>query len=257
VVADAVHGEEADSHARTLALTASDWSYRHYEYIRSMSAENQSPNSTRTTVRRNAKRAGYGREQIHGILRDGLVAHVAVNTPEGPLALPMVYGVHEEMMYLHGAVANALLKASDESEICATVTIVDGLVFAKTPFNHSMNYRSVVVRGRGRVVTDPDELNLAFEAMTNHAVETWETTRKPSPSEIRATRVIALPLTEASAKVRTGAAINSPEDASEPYWSGHVPIVTTFGHALTNDDAGAAVPAAVEALTGKPVHEHE
>lgn len=220
-----------------------------------MSADSQSPNSTRTTVRRNAKRAGYGREQIHGILRDGLVAHVAVNTPEGPLALPMVYGVHEETMYLHGAVANALLKASADTEICATVTIVDGLVFAKTPFNHSMNYRSVVVRGRGRLVTDPDELNLAFEVMTNHAVETWETTRRPSPSEIRATRVVALPLTEASAKVRSGPAVNSPEDVNEPYWSGLVPIRTMFDRPVSNDDAGAPAPQSIEALAGTPVHE--
>ena len=217
-----------------------------------------SPKSTRTTVRRGAKRAHYDRDQVHGILRDGLVAHVAINTPEGPLVLPMAYGVHEETIYLHGAAANALLKAGAENEVCATVTIVDGLVFAKTAFNHSMNYRSVVIRGKARTVTDPAEINLALETMTNHVVETWSSTRPPSSSEIRATRVVALPIDEASAKVRTGAAVNSTEDVNESYWSGVVPIDTTFGQPVWNDDAGAPVPRSIKAVVGKPVHErHE
>jgi nitroimidazol reductase NimA-like FMN-containing flavoprotein (pyridoxamine 5'-phosphate oxidase superfamily) len=220
-----------------------------------MTPQPASPKSTRTTVRRGAKRAHYGRDEVHGILRDGLVAHVAINTPEGPLVLPMVYGVHEETMYLHGAAANALLKASADNEVCATVTIVDGLVFAKTAFNHSMNYRSVVVRGKARTVTDPAEIDLALEVMTNHVVETSASTRPPSASEIRATRVVALPIKEASAKVRTGAAVNEPEDADEPYWSGVVPIRTTFEPSISNDDAGAPAPHSVEELAGKPVHE--
>lgn len=214
-----------------------------------------SPKSTRTTVRRGAKRAHYGRDEVHGILRDGLVAHVAINTPEGPLVLPMAYGVHEETMYLHGAVANALLKTGADNEVCATVTIVDGLVFAKTAFNHSMNYRSVVIRGKARTVTDPEEIDLALDVMTNHVVETSTSTRPPSDSEIRATRVMALPIQEASAKVRTGAAVNVPEDAGAPYWSGLVPIRTTFDRPVSNDDAGAPAPQSIEALAGTSVHE--
>jgi nitroimidazol reductase NimA-like FMN-containing flavoprotein (pyridoxamine 5'-phosphate oxidase superfamily) len=169
----------------------------------------------------------------------------------------MVYGVFEETMYLHGAVANALLKTGADNEVCATVTIVDGLVFAKTAFNHSMNYRSVVIRGKARTVTDPEEIDLALEVMTNHVVETSTTTRPPSASEIRATRVVALPIEEASAKVRTGAAINAPEDASEHYWSGVVPIRTTFESPTSNDDAGAPAPHSIEELVGKSVHERE
>lgn len=215
---------------------------------------NSQPLSARTTVRRGAKRAEYDRSEIFQILSDGTVAHVGVNTDAGPLVLPMIYGISGETMYLHGALANSLLKAGADKEICVTVTIVDGLVFAKTAFNHSMNYRSVVVRGEARVVTDAKETLDALQVMTDHIVPTWDVTRAPSDSEIRATRVIALPLTEMSAKVRTGPAVNVDEDANESYWSGYVPVATTFGVPVSNSDAGAEVPAAISDLAGVNMH---
>ena len=212
------------------------------------------PASTRTTVRRGAKSAEYDRATLIEILRVGTVAHVGVVTDSGPLVLPMVYGISEDTMYLHGALANSLLGSSVDMDICVTVTIVDGLVFAKTPFNHSMNYRSVVVRGQARLVTDSDEVLRALQLMTDHVVPTWDVMRHPSPSEIRATRVVALSLEEMSGKVRSGGAVNDEEDESAPSWSGYVPLVASLGQPVTNDDSGDVVPEAVRNLAGQDIH---
>lgn len=210
--------------------------------------------SSRTTVRRGAKRAVYDREEMLELLRDGVVAHVGVMTTSGPVVLPMAYGVDGEKMYLHGAQANALLGGSLDAEICATVTIVDGLVLAKTPFNHSMNYRSVVVRGQAREVLDEGEKLRALRLVTDHIAPTWDVTRRPSSSEIRATKVVCLPLGEMSGKVRLGGAVNDEEDQSAPYWSGQVPIVTRFGGAVSDPDAGDTVPPMVGELAGRDIH---
>lgn len=212
------------------------------------------PLSPRTTVRRGAKRAQYDIDKIRGILRDGFVAHVGVVTDEGPLVLPMIYGITDDTMYLHGALANSLLKSGADAEICATVTIVDGLVFAKTPFNSSMNYRSVVVRGSARTVTDEAERLEALKIMTDHVVPTWDISRIPTESEVRSTRVLALPLDEMSAKVRSGGAINEPEDVSAPYWAGHVPLTAVFGEPVSNDDAIGEVPLVIADLQGSDAH---
>jgi len=166
------------------------------------------PASPRVTVRRGAHHANYDRDVMRRILREGHVAHVGVNTPEGPLVLPMAYGITENTMYLHGALANSLLKAGAGTEVCATVTLLDGLVFAKTPFNHSMNYRCVVVRGEARTVDDETERLEALHIISDHVVSNWETTRPPNASELRATRVIALPLDEMSAKIGEGMPTN-------------------------------------------------
>jgi nitroimidazol reductase NimA-like FMN-containing flavoprotein (pyridoxamine 5'-phosphate oxidase superfamily) len=217
--------------------------------------EKDSPMSTRTTIRRGANRAEYRLEKMHEILRAGSVAHVAAITEEGPLVLPMVYGIGDGVMYLHGALANSLLKAGANTDICATVTILDGLVYAKTPFNHSMNYRSVVVRGAARIVSDEQETLRALQLMTDHVVPTWDVVRRPSASEIRATRVIALPLAEMSAKVRTGGAINVPEDEGAEYWSGYVPVSTIYCAPISNEDAGADIPAVIRNLEGRDLHQ--
>lgn len=217
-------------------------------------SETAVPQSDRTTVRRGAKRAEYRVEEIRQILRLGSVAHVAAMTPEGPLVLPMAYGISGETVYLHGALANALLRSGADAEICATITIVDGLVFAKTPFNHSMNYRCVVVRGCTRVVTEEREIVDALRVITDHIVPTWGITRHPSPSEIKATRVIALPLTEASAKIRSGGALNQPEDAEAELWSGYIPTTTVFGEPVADGDAHGEAPAVIAHLRSRDLH---
>jgi nitroimidazol reductase NimA-like FMN-containing flavoprotein (pyridoxamine 5'-phosphate oxidase superfamily) len=214
-----------------------------------------SPASDRTTVRRGAKRAEYGQENILEILRDGSVAHVGVNTSGGPLVLPMVYGLTDDTMYLHGALANSLLKSGADTDICVTVTIVDGLVIAKTPFNHSMNYRSVVVRGKARVVEDEEEVMLALQLMTDHILPTWDVTRNPSQSEIRATRIVALPLDEKSAKVRAGEAINDSVDDGAALWSGYIPVSSVYGAPISNSDSGAEIPVEVLQVVGRDIHE--
>lgn len=219
------------------------------------SSSDPAPASARTVVRRKSKRAVYDRESLLALLRTGAVAHVGVSTDSGPLVLPMVYGISDDTMYLHGALANSLLSSSVGEEICATVTIVDGLVFAKTPFNHSMNYRSVVVRGRARQVVDDEEVLLALRLMTDHIVQTWDVTRHPSPSEIRATKVLALSLDEMSGKMRSGGAVNVEGDETAPFWSGHLPIVARFGQPVSNDDAGNDVPESILNLVGRNLHE--
>lgn len=187
------------------------------------------PASKRTTVRRGAERAVYDRDEINAILDSGMVAHVGVQTPDGPLVLPMAYGRDDTHVYLHGALANHLLANGVDSEICVTVTHVDGLVMARTPFHNSMNYRSVVVRGVAEKITDPSEKAIALKLITDHVVENWDHTRPASDADLRATAVVKVPLAEASAKVRTGDPIDVPEDMAGPWWAGVIPVVTTFG----------------------------
>lgn len=210
------------------------------------------PMSQRTTVRRGASHAEYGRDEILEILRAGQIAHVGVGTDEGPLVLPMAYGVSEDVMYLHGALANSLLKAGSNG-VCATVTLLDGLVIAKTSFNNTMNYRSVVVRGTPRLVTEEAERLDALRIITDHIVANWEHLRPPSESELRATRIIALPLDEMSAKVRTGPPVNDDIDAGAVHWCGEIPLVSAWGAPVTAPDSGAALPSSIAALTDRPV----
>ena len=209
------------------------------------------PPSARTRVRRGRERARYDRADVLEILDAGVIAHVGVATPDGPLVLPMAYGRDEEMLYLHGAIANHLLGSGDEQEICATVTHLDGLVMARSPFHNSMNYRSVVVRGRGLRIRDERRKLEALRLITDHVVPHWDDVRPPSLSELRKTLVLELSLVEASAKVRTGDPIDDPEDIEGPSWAGTVPITTRFGRATPSADleSGSGIPARLTALT--------
>lgn len=210
------------------------------------------PPSDRVRLRRISERGRYDAATITSILDDGLVAHVGVTTPDGPVVLPMAYGHTDGTLYLHGAVGNALLGAAVEVELCATVTLVDGLVLARTPFHNSMNYRSVVVRGRGRRVQDPVEHELALRVITDHLVATWDHGRAPSAADLRRTLVLALPLDEASAKVRSGDPVDEPEDLDGPHWAGTVAVTTQFGTPVPAADLadGIAVPDSVRATFG-------
>ena len=203
-------------------------------------------------MRRGRDRARYGRADVLEILDAGVIAHVGVFTPDGPLVLPMAYGRDDEMLYLHGAIANHLLSSGEEQEICATVTHLDGLVLARSPFHNSMNYRSVVVRGRGRRIRDDRRKLGALRIITDHVVPHWDSVRPPSRSELRKTLVLEIPLAEASAKVRTGDPIDDPEDIGGPWWAGTVPITTRFGRPSPSSDLmdGVGVPASVTALSG-------
>ena len=189
--------------------------------------------SARTTLRRKADRGRYERDAIHTILDEGLVAHVGFTSDFGVAVLPMVYARLDDDLYLHGAVGNHMLRALDDADLCVTVTLVDGLVLSRSAFHHSMNYRSVVVYGRGELVADDDEKDRVLRAVVDHMVDgRSEHCRPPTAEERRATRVIRLPLQEASAKVRTGPPIEEPDDLELPYFGGVVPISVVRGAPL-------------------------
>lgn len=189
---------------------------------------------------------------VTAILDEATVAHVGAVTDEGPIVLPMAFGHDGDQLYLHGALANGLLGAAEDAELCVTVTLVDGLVLARTPFHNSMNYRCVVVRGRGRRVTDPSERERALRLVSDHVVATWDHGRAPSASDLRRTLVLAVPLAEASAKVRAGDPGDEPEDLDGPHWAGTVAITTVFGTPEPSGDLrpGIEVPASVRARFG-------
>ena len=209
--------------------------------------------SARTRVRRGAPRARYGRDEVLGILDAGMIAHVGVTTDDGPLVLPMAYGRDDDWLYLHGAAANHLLNTGDGHEVCVTVTHLDGLVMARTPFHNSMNYRSVVVRGPATRIIDEQRRLYALKLITDHVVAHWDLVRPPSPSDLRKTMVLELPLAEASAKVRAGDPVDEPDDIAGPWWAGVVPITSRFEDPITSADlaSGAEPPAPITALAGR------
>ena len=203
-------------------------------------------------MRRSADRGRYGKSDVVGILDAGLIAHVGVSTSEGPLVLPMAYGHDGDHLFLHGAVANHLLGSGEGQEVCVTVTHLDGLVMARTPFHNSMNYRSVVVRGRARRIEEQERKAYALKLVTDHVVANWDAGRPPSPSDLRKTLVLEVPLVEASAKVRSGDPIDEPEDIAGPWWAGLAPVTIRFESPRTTADftGNADPPDPVIALTG-------
>jgi hypothetical protein len=204
-------------------------------------------------VRRGANRAVYETDEIRAILDAGTIAHVGVQTPDGPLVLPMAYGRDDDNIYVHGAVANHLLGSGDGTEVCVTVTLVDGLVIARGVFHNSMNYRSVVIRGRARRVGGDAERLRVLKLITDHVVDQWDTSRAPNTTELKRTLVLAIPLTEASAKVRTGDPVDEPDDLDGSWWSGTVPITTTFEAPVAAGDLAGPIPApaAIGRLEGR------
>ncbi|MEM8707940.1 MAG: pyridoxamine 5'-phosphate oxidase family protein [Actinomycetota bacterium] len=211
------------------------------------------PPSARTKVRRGANRAEYDQTTIFEILDAGMIAHVGVPTPDGPLVLPMAYGRDDTTLYLHGAAANHLLGSGKDEEICATVTHVDGLVMARTPFHNSMNYRSVVVRGLATKITDDDAKLRALKIITDHVVANWDEGRPVSAIDNKKTLVIEMPLAEASAKVRGGDPIDEPDDMAGPWWSGVIPVETRFGepYAAADFTGSNPMPSQYGDLAGK------
>lgn len=203
-------------------------------------------------MRRGAGRARYDKTEVLGILDAGLIAHVGVSTAAGPLVLPMAYGHDGDHLFLHGAVANHLLGTGGGQEVCVTVTHLDGLVMARTPFHNSMNYRSVVIRGQARRIEENERKAYALKLVTDHVVANWDAGRPPSPSELRKTLVLEVPLAEASAKVRRGDPVDEPDDIDGPWWAGVVPITTRFESPSTSADftGDAGPPATIAALAG-------
>jgi hypothetical protein len=201
----------------------------------------------RTQVHRHPERADYDRETIDAILDEALICTVSWVDGDGRVrSLPTIQARVGDTLYLHGSRAARAWKAvADGAEVCVSATIVDELVLARSAFNHSMNYRSVVLYGRGREVTDPDELNTAARAITRHVLPDRENdARMPTPSEFKQTILFAVPIEEASAKVRTGPPKDDEEDLDLPVWAGLLPLETVAGSPVPSPDLtdGIAAP---------------
>ena len=187
--------------------------------------------SARTQVRRHRERGRYDRAEVHAILDEGFLCHVACVVDGAPWMIPTIYARRGDELLLHGAAANHVLGAiCDGAPLVATVTLVDGLVLARSVMHHSINYRSVVVFGQGTEVTDPVDKEAALALVVDHLLpgRTAEA-RPPTPSELRATRVVSVPLDEVSAKVRTGAPVDDDADLALPVWAGVLPIGLVAG----------------------------
>ena len=190
----------------------------------------------RSTVRRGAKRARTHRADLYAVLDAGLVGHLAVVLDGAPVVLPTGYGRHGDTLYLHGSTGAATLRAAlAGAPVCFTVTHLDGVVYARSVFHHSMNYRCAVVHGVPRPVTEPDEQLLGLRALTEQlAPGSWEAARLPDRRELAATAVLALDLAEASVKIRTGPPGDDERDTPapgdpDPVWAGVLPISTVVG----------------------------
>jgi len=211
------------------------------------------PASSRVRVRRGARKGRYDAEAVASVLARGLVAHVAFVDREQPFCLPMLYAHVGDRLYVHGSRASRMLRRLSESApVCVTVTVVDGLVLARSAFEHSVNYASVIALGRFATVEGEAEELLALESFTEKLLPgRWREVRKPSRAELKATTILSLALDEASVKLRTGPPDDGRSaDATLPVWAGVVPIETRFGEPLPAPDLAPDVvrSASVERL---------
>jgi nitroimidazol reductase NimA-like FMN-containing flavoprotein (pyridoxamine 5'-phosphate oxidase superfamily) len=199
----------------------------------------------RTQVKRLPKRGVYDQAQVHAILDEGFICHVGFVADGQPYVIPTGYARSGDQIYMHGSPASRMLRAmSAGAPLCVTVTLVDGLVLARSAFHHSINYRSVVALGQARLVTDPEEKMAALGHITNHlAPGRWEEARLPNEKELKATTVVALALDEVSAKVRTGPPIDDEEDYALPVWAGVVPLRMEAGEPAPDARLPESVPA--------------
>jgi uncharacterized protein len=182
--------------------------------------------TARSKVRRLPQRSSYERNLIYKILDEGLVCHVGFAVEGQPFVIPTAYGRVADRLYIHGSPMSRMVKAlSTGIEICVTVTLLDGLVLARSAFHHSMNYRSIVVFGEATVVDELEQKMAALQAFTEQIVPgRWADIRQPNREELEATVVLSLPLEEASAKIRVGHPIDDPEDYNLPVWAGEIPL---------------------------------
>lgn len=207
------------------------------------------PPTARTTPTRHTERVGYDRDLVHAVLDEALLAHVGFVVDGRPVVLPQLHARVGDALYLHGSTGARALRAARDGglPICVTVTLVDGLVLARSGFNSSVNYRSVVAHGLAGVVDDPAEKEAALDALVDAVVPgRVAAVRRPTRRELAATTVLRLPLAEVSVKVRSGPPLDEPEDLGLPVWAGVLPLATVAGEPVPDP----ALPA------GTPVPEH-
>lgn len=216
--------------------------------------EHLSP-TLRSTIRRNRHRAVTDRDVLHALLADALLAHVGVTIEHGPLVLPSAYGIDLNgpddggSLYLHGSVASPWLRTAGQ-QVCVTITELDGLVAGRSGFHHSMNYRSAVIQGVARDVTDSAERDRALDAIIDQMIPGRSATLRPATrKEFAATAVLAVPLHEASVKTRDGGPNDEPEDIEAGIWGGHLPVRRVIGVPVSDYASNDNVPAAVRART--------
>jgi len=187
--------------------------------------------SERTKVRRRAERGRYDRATVNAILDEALICHVGFVSDSQPFVIPTIHARDGARLLLHGAAASRMLGAAAQGiPLCVTVTLLDGLVLARSAFHHSMNYRSVVILGRATEINWPEEKMEAMRLLVEHvAAGRWKDSRLPTDEELSATRILSIPITEASAKVRTGPPIDDEADHALNIWAGEIPVAETFG----------------------------
>ena len=198
----------------------------------------------RTQVRRLPKRGVYDQTEVYAILDEGFLCHVGFAIDGQPYVIPTGYARLGDEIFIHGSAASRMLRAlGDGVDVCVTVTLVDGFVLSRSAFHHSMNYRSVVMLGRARVLADPMEKMIAMRRFTNHILPgRFEEVRPPSDAELKATMVLALPLQEVSAKIRKGPPVEDEGDIDRPVWAGVVPLRGQLGTPEPMDNLVPGVP---------------
>jgi uncharacterized protein len=218
-----------------------------------MSADLPLSTTTRTTLHRLSERGMTERADLYAVLDAGLICHLGVIIDGYPVVLPTGYGRDGDTLYLHGSSGNQAMRAADGHEICVTVTHLDGLVCARSLFNHSINYRSAAIFGTARLIRDDARKLAALRVVTEQLVPgQWDYARQPNRKELAATAVLEVPLAEASVKVRTGGPHDDEEDYDLDVWAGVVPAQLTFGPAEPDPDLRTDVdlPDHIKALSG-------
>src|ERR1043165_1023771 len=189
---------------------------------------NEIPQTERTTLKRLPKRGSFDREVVNAILDEAFICHVGFVAEDKPVVIPTGYARVGETVIIHGSQASRMLRALGQGiDVCVTVTLIDGLVLARSAFHHSMNYRSVVIFGRAMVIEERADKITALRALSEHMIAgRWDEVRGPSERELQQTTVLSVPLHEASAKIRTGQPVDDDEDYELPIWAGVIPLRT-------------------------------
>jgi nitroimidazol reductase NimA-like FMN-containing flavoprotein (pyridoxamine 5'-phosphate oxidase superfamily) len=206
---------------------------------------NNPTTTLRTRVVREPQLAVYDRDIVNKILDEAFLCHVGFVADGQPYVIPTSYGRDRDVLYIHGSAASRMLRNLNQGvPVCVTVTLLDGLVLARSVFNHSMNYRSVVILGTATLVDDPAEKLAALRTLSEHIIQQrWDDSRQPNEKELKATSVLRLPITEFSAKVRNGPPIDDDEDYSFPTWAGVIPLDMTVGAAIRDERCERDLPA--------------
>jgi nitroimidazol reductase NimA-like FMN-containing flavoprotein (pyridoxamine 5'-phosphate oxidase superfamily) len=198
----------------------------------------------RTRVVRESDRGVYDRDTVNRILDEGFLCHVGFVVDGQPYVIPTSYGRDGDVLYIHGSAASRMLRNLDRAiPVCVTVTLLDGLVLARSVFNHSMNYRSVIILGTATLISNPEEKLAALLALSQHILPgRWDDSRQPNEKELKATSVLGIPIEEFSAKVRVGPPIDDEPDYTFPTWAGVIPLDTTVGTPIRDERCQRELP---------------